>query len=364
VKLTVVMPTYNRSDLLGRALSGLLNQTAPAEDYEIVVVDDGSTDSTPQVVAEAGAPEQRLRYYRQENKGPAAARNYGAREARGDIILFVGDDCIPDSRLLEEHLKAHSTEGDVGVIGHIAWHPELEVTPFMAFLEEGVQFGFKHIKDPANIPFWQCYSSNLSLPRHWLEETGGFDEDFKHAAWEDIELGYRLHERGLRLIYRREALNYHHHPTTLERYLVRQRIAGRSVVTFWRKHPELKEDLGIAHSARPVAAERLYRAALEYAFAVGVREAIQGEVTEEDESAPLWSDPQLADSGRAWIHEVFGGDDPVRMELVRARREVRELRHEHNRITSRRLYRLSEAVAKAAWGALRTLGWGRRGGRT
>ena len=96
MKLTVVMPTYNRSDLLGRALSGLLNQTAPAEDYEIVVV------------AEVVAPEPRLRYYRQENKGPAAARNYGTREAKGEIILFVGDDCIPDSRLLEEHLKAHS----------------------------------------------------------------------------------------------------------------------------------------------------------------------------------------------------------------------------------------------------------------
>jgi len=365
VKISVVVPTHNRSELLRRTLAGLLEQSAPAGSYEIVVVDDGSTDDTPQVIQEsARLAAGRLRQLRQDAKGPAAARNLGVREAKGRLILFTGDDCLPDRRLIEEHLKAHREEGDVGVIGHITWHPDLEVTPFMAFLEDGVQFGFRKIKDPHDVSFWHCYSSNLSLSRRWLEKVGGFDEDFKHAAWEDIELGYRLHQRGLRLVYRPQAVTYHHHPTTLERYLVRQRIAGRSAALFYRKHPEVAEDLGIAHAARPIAGKRFYLVLMEYAFAVGVREGLLGEGAEvEDESAALWRDPGFAQSGRAWIHEVFGGDDPVRMELVRARRdleELRQLRQEYEAVTSRRLYRISEAVAKAGWRVLRALGLGRR----
>jgi glycosyltransferase involved in cell wall biosynthesis len=364
VKLTVVVPTHNRSHLLGQCLRGLLDQTLPADQYEVVVVDDGSTDDTLQVVKEVGAPASRLRSFHQENKGPAAARNYGTREARGGLILFTGDDCLPDKHLLAEHVDAHESGGDVGVVGHIAWHPDLEVTPFMSFLEQGVQFDFGDIEDPGDVSFWYCYSSNLSLPRRRLEEVGGFDEDFKHAAWEDIELGYRLRQRGLRLVYRSGAITYHFHPTTLERYLERQLIAGRAAVTFYRKHPELMEDLGIGHAARPVAARTFYDAALQYAFSVGVREALREDGRPEpDESQAVRPEGRLQESGRAWIHDVFGGDDPVREELEDARRQLqgmRKLRQEFEWVTSRRLYRTSEALAKWAWRTLTRLGYRRR----
>lgn len=354
MRLTVVVPTYNRSELLGRALRGLLDQTLPAEEYEIVVVDDGSTDATPQVVAAVGAPESRLRYLRQENQGPAAARNYGTREAKGNIILFTGDDCLPDRKLLEVHLQTHARKGDVGVIGLVAWHPELEVTPFMSFLEEGVQFGFKHIRDPEHAPFWCFYTSNCSVQKHRLEEVGGFDTGFPAAAFEDIELAYRMQQRGLRLVYRSAAVTYHHHATTLERYLARQRLAGQAAVVFWRKHPELSKKLGIEAAAQPYTVARFYHAMLEYTYSLGVREALRtGKAPLEDESAPLWRDAELIESGRAWIYEVFGGEDPVRHEL-------NALREEYERITSRRLYRLSEAIARLGWGVLHALGLGRR----
>ncbi len=250
MKLTVVMPTYNRSDLLGRALKALLDQTVPADDYEIVVVDDGSTDHTPEVAAESvEAGGGRIRYFRQDNRGPAAARNLGTREAKGEIILFTGDDCIATRTLVAEHLRVHEEEGDLGVLGHIAWHPELEITPFMAFLEEGVQFGFKHIRNPDDIGPWCFYTANCSVRKHRIEEAGWFDEDFKYAAYEDIELAYRMEKRGLRIVYRPQALTYHHHQTTLKQYLGRQRLAGRSAVLFAQKHPEMKEGLGIHHGA-------------------------------------------------------------------------------------------------------------------
>jgi len=357
----VVLPTYNRSDLLGRVLQGLLDQSLPADQYEVVVVDDGATDRTPEVVAEVGAAPSRLRYFRQENKGPAAARNHGVRESRGKIILFTGDDCIPDRRLLEQHLRAHDAEGDVGVIGHIAWHPELEVTPFMSFLEQGVQFGFGTIEDTEDVQFWSFYTSNCSVQKHRVEETGGFDEDFKHAAYEDIELAYRMQQRGLRLIYRPAALTYHHHVTTLERYLQRQRLAGRAAVTFWRKHPELEKPLGIAHAALATTAIKFYEMAMEYGHALGVRDALRGDrPPEPDESELLWKDPALAAAGRAWIREVFRDDDPQQKELVILRSELKKLRNEWDRVTSRRLYRWSEKLAKTGWATLKKLGYRRK----
>ncbi len=353
MRLSVILPTYNRGEMLGRTLRGLLDQTLPATQYEIVVVDDGSTDATPQVIADVGAPASRLRYFRQDNKGPAAARNYGVREARGDIVLFTGDDCIPDRRLLEEHLRAHDAEGDVGVVGHIAWHPELKVTAFMMFLEEGVQFGFRRIEDPDNAPYWAFYTSNCSLQRHWLEEAGGFDEDFRYAAWEDIELSYRLSSRGFRIIYRPAALTYHLHAVTVEGYLQRQRLSGQSAVIFWRKHPELKEQLGILHATHPSAVKQLYDAMLSHAFSLGIRDALRDpNLPPDDQLGALSADPAMLSARLAWIREVMREDDPEKEELRILRQEMPSLRAEYDRVTSRRLYRWAEAVARLGWRAL------------
>jgi GT2 family glycosyltransferase len=359
-QLTVIVPTYNRCELLGRALREMLEQTVSAESYEIVVVDDGSTDDTPAVVEGVRAPEERLRYFRQENKGPAAARNLGVREARGEIVLFTGDDCLPDRRLLEEHLKAHERTGDVGVVGHVSWHPELKITPFMAFLEEGAQFGFKQIADAEDVAPWHFYTANCSVRKHWLEEVGGFDEDFKHAAYEDVEVAYRMQKRGLRIVYRVAARTYHHHETTLDRYLVRQRLSGRAAALFYRKHPELKVDLGIAHSARMTTALKFFEAASEYAYALGVRDELRGEEPPpQAELGAFWQDAEQAEAGRRWVREVFGEMDPDKDELLKLRAELQRTKQEWERVTSRRLYRWAEGLARAVWSVLRRLGLGR-----
>ena len=362
MKLTVVVPTYNRSDLLGQSLEHLLDQTAPGEDFEIMVVDDGSTDATSEVAAQVQASAgERLRYVRQENKGPAAARNLGVREAKGTIVLFTGDDCLPDRRLVEEHLRAHGKEGDVGVVGHVAWHPELTITPFMSFLEEGAQFGFKLIKDPSNVTAWSFYTANCSVQRHWIEEAGGFDEDFKHAAYEDIELAYRMQHRGLRIVYRPSALTYHHHETTLKRFLLRQKICGQSAVLFARKHPELGPVLGLQHAARAETVVAFFKTVVEYAYALGVREALRLQPAgPEDGLEALWEDADLAKAGDAWQQEIFAavrrdlGNAAV--ELVWLRAQLEDLQREWERVTARRLYRWSESAAKLGWRVLRKLG--------
>ena len=200
-----------------------------------------------------------------------------------------------------------------------------------------------------------------------LEEAGGFDEEFRHAAWEDIELAYRLHQRGMRLVYRPAALTYHHHATTLERYLTRQRVAGRSAVLFYRKHPELAEEIGILHAANPQSGRDLYGGLVAYAFSLGVREGLRTDGAPlENETAVLVENPRAMEECRGWIYEVYGGDDPLRKELERAQRELQEVRpqvwalqQELHSITSRRLYRWSSALAQAGWRGLRALGLGR-----
>jgi len=361
VKLTVVVPTYNRSEMLARAVRGLLDQSASPDSYEVVVVDDGATDDTPQVVEQVGAPEARLRYFRQENRGPAAARNLGVGEAKGDIVLFTGDDCLPDRDLVQEHLKAHEEAGDVGVLGHVTWHPEVQLTPFMAFLESGPQFGFGRIEDPENVSIWHFYTANCSIRRHWVEEVGGFDEDFKHAAFEDAELAYRMQQRGLRIVYRPSGRTYHHHATTFEQHLARQRVCGRSAAIFWRKHPELKIELGIAHSARMTTALKFWEAATEYAFALGVREGLRAEAAADRELGPLAQDAEQIEAGRAWVRDIFGEMDPDKEELMELRAELQRMKREWERVTSRRLYRWSEGLARATWSVLRKLGVGRSG---
>lgn len=366
MRLSVVVPTHNRGELLGRVLRGLLHeQTALPRSYEVVVVDDGSTDATSDVVAGVGAPAWRLRYCRQESGGPAVARNLGVQQAQAPIILFTGDDCLPDPHLIEEHLGAHERDGDVGVVGHIDWHPDLPLTPLMVFLDQGVQFGFNLIEDPEDVPSWAFYTANCSLQRHWIEEAGGFDEAFKYAAYEDIELAYRMKQRGLRIVYRPAALTYHYHPPTLEGHLARQRLCGRSAVLFWRKHPEEQELLGISGEKQRIAVLALYHAASGYAYALGIRDELREEgPPDEADLEALEKDPDLVRAGRAWAREVLGVQDPDTQELVRVRREIRLLQQEFERVTSRRLYRWSESLARFGWRVLRALTGNRQTGKT
>src|SRR5215471_12914256 len=106
LKLSVVIPTYNRRELLSRTLQTVLHQHFPAEDYEVVVVVDGSTDGTIDMLRTFN-PTCGFRVFNQPNRGQAAARNVGWKAALGELILFVDDDLMCDPTLLQEHTLAH-----------------------------------------------------------------------------------------------------------------------------------------------------------------------------------------------------------------------------------------------------------------
>jgi hypothetical protein len=127
----------------------------------------------------------------------------------------------------------------------------MSLTPFLRYINEhGLQFGYALIKEPEDVPFNFFYTSNLSLSRDLLLAEP-FDLRFPHAAWEDIEVAYRMKRRGLKLVYEPAARVAHDHPTDLARFAVRQEKAGYCAVIFYRLHPELGPFLGVGPDGPP-----------------------------------------------------------------------------------------------------------------
>ncbi len=243
---SVVIPTFRRPDTLFRVLDALGRQESPPQ-FEVVVVDDGSGDSTPERLR-AYRPSYPLRSLFQENSGPARARNRGVEEARGDIVLFLGDDTVPEPPLLSVHAAAHAEprEYPVAVLGYTTWPRERRVSPFLHHINEyGLQFGYGLIEDPESVPFNFFYTSNISLPRRLLQSAGLFDTTFPHAAWEDIEMAYRLTREGMRIVYRPAAVARHYHDITFRSFRLRQEKSGEAAAIFFEKHPELGDFLGV-----------------------------------------------------------------------------------------------------------------------
>lgn len=300
-RVSVVIPTYNRWAVLELTLEALCRQTFGG--FEVVVVDDGSSDGTAERLrawAKERLPPFELKVLQQTNAGPAAARNRGVAAATGDLVVFLGDDTIPDPDFLEAHIRAQGMHQEpCAIVGLTLWDEQrLKVTPFLRYVNLwGDQFAYGLFEDGEEMTFTCLYTSNLSVPRALLEEKP-FHEGFARAAWEDAELGYRLCRRGVRILYCAKARTRHVHPFTLSGFLRRQVLVGREIDTLVRLHPELADDpvlpplkpsgkvlwLGrLAALGKPLAAaldrlgvplpKRLYRALVLGAFYRGRRTA-------------------------------------------------------------------------------------------
>ncbi len=196
---SVIIPTHNRAATLRECLEGLARQRFDLSRVEVLVCDDGSTDDTATKVAAYAAPYP-LHYLRQENRGPAAARNRAIKQARGHYLLILNDDAILEPDALALHLAAHQDHpGDkIAVLGRFTFPPALTNTPFGHALEHStLLFNYAKMKAGEKYDFNCFYTCNLSLPRQAVVDIGMFDEAFTGPAAEDIELGYRLLPAGL-----------------------------------------------------------------------------------------------------------------------------------------------------------------------
>jgi glycosyltransferase involved in cell wall biosynthesis len=212
--ISIIIPTYNRAETLKKTLQAYASQTGQHEILEVLLVDDGSKDHTQAAVAEflSNYPVS-LRYLRQEKKGIPAARNYGIREARGNVILFGDDDIIPAPNLVAQHADWHRRNPgeNVGVLGYVAFAPEVRPTPFMVWANQyGPQFAYAYLTPGAEVEYRCAGFWNTSLKTDFLRRNGIFDESFRRFGWEDLELSYRLHQRGYRVLYNSAAVGYHY----------------------------------------------------------------------------------------------------------------------------------------------------------
>ena len=274
MRASIVIPTFNRLEQLQTVIAAVRRQVRQSgTNLEVVVVDDGSSDGTSDWL-ETQIQIPGFRAIHQPNSGPARARNRGVEVASGDLILFLGDDTVPQSGWLAAHLEEHRLFGNPGplaVLGYTSFSPDTE-SPFLRFINEyGAQFGYLLIEDPRAVPFNFFYTSNISLQRSELVRLGGFREDFPAAAWEDIEFAYRAVGEGLKIHYQPQARTLHRHCIRPRTFCRRQRTSGRSAAIFAKLHPELDEFLGL-HRSRPMTRlGRLRRSALWLMVELGER---------------------------------------------------------------------------------------------
>jgi GT2 family glycosyltransferase len=233
-KVSVVLATYKRADTLRRTLLHLDRQDVDADAFEVIVVDDGSPDHTPDVVADfAKTARCAVTSLRHDNRGAGYTQNRGIHAARAPLVLLIADDIWLRPEALRAHLDVHREhpESEVAVLGKVVQSPELTQT---AFLRRFDPWGLDGLHGVTELPFTMFWACNVSVKKAFMLRGGLFREDPGPAgphAHHDTELGYRLHRLGLRLLFCERALGFHYHHATFEQ--VRRQYYERGLNWPW-----------------------------------------------------------------------------------------------------------------------------------
>ncbi len=224
---SVVIPTYNRLPILQKCLQAMEAQDF-TQPYEIVVVDDGSTDGTVEFLHNHSDRFPHVRLLLQNHEGAAIARNTGIDVAAGEIIVFIDSDLVVTPVFLSAHAKALANSDRAFTYGLVINTNDFE-NPTSAQVK---------IQDISTAFF---ATGNVAIAKHWLIAAGKFDTSFRQYGWEDLELGVRLKNLGLKLIKCPDAVGYHWHPAftieQLPRLVDVEAQRGRMGVVFYQKHP-------------------------------------------------------------------------------------------------------------------------------
>lgn len=223
--ISVIIPVYNGRHSLPACLYALQCQTRPPD--EIIVIDDGSTDDTAAVAAEFD-----VIVLSQANAGPAAARNYGARVATGELLLFTDADCVPAADWIERMVAPFADPLVVGAKGEYRSHQRGLVA---RFVQQEYQDRYDRMVRQAQIDFVDTYSA--AYRRQIFLKMGGFDTTFPTASVEDQEFSFRLAEQGYCLVYVPGAIVYHQHDRTLAEYVQRKYWIGYWKALVTRRYP-------------------------------------------------------------------------------------------------------------------------------
>lgn len=225
-RISVVVPAYNSEQTLHLTLIALKGQLYPADKYEIIVVDDGSTDSTAEIAMRRG-----VKVIRQSNKGPAAARNRGWTEAKGDIVAFTDSDCVPAKNWLEAIDYNLSSKG-IEAVGGSYFLMNVD-SPLARLIQYEIEQRHEHIPFQADF----LGSFNFAVRKEALEIVGGFNETFRQASGEDNDLSYRLRKQGCKLGFDKNIIVGHFHREDLRKYFKDQYRHGVWRVLLYKYHP-------------------------------------------------------------------------------------------------------------------------------
>lgn len=244
---SVIVSAYNRLEALKMCLKALLNQTIELNKYEIILVDDCSTDGTKDYIESIIHTEQpNIKYIRHPvNQGLAAARNSGILSVSGEYIIFLDCDIIPESDFIEKILFYHAQYPDdkIVVIGNLSFYKNLTDNNNIAYFAQSRYLGFRTKREMAKIDYSNLSSRYFaggiaSMPYSTVKEVGLFDSTFKYYGGEDTDYGIRLGNHGVRLIFGASVKAYHNDPVFLQKYKNKRVEAAREGFKIMlKKHP-------------------------------------------------------------------------------------------------------------------------------
>jgi len=242
IKVSVIIPTYNRSKLLPSLIESWREADKVTKyKYEIIFSDDGSEDGSVEILE--AVKDLPIIVIKNDHGGAAKARNNAILHAKGEKLYIIGDDIFPNPQIINQHYeKLKELPICKAVLGEIVWHKDLKVNILMKHITElgCEQFSFNAFQPYKYIDFRHFYTSNISIDREFLLSEGIiFDESFYKVNFEDIELGYRLSKKGMDIYFYPDAIVEHYHSyTSVPSFCKRQQTAGEMALVFKKLHKD------------------------------------------------------------------------------------------------------------------------------
>jgi glycosyltransferase involved in cell wall biosynthesis len=249
----VVIPVFNRLDVLRRVLLAINKQSLQSESFEVILVDDGSGENLTGVLNSLKLPYP-IKLLKQAHLGPAAARNFGAKQSQGEVIVFLDSDMIVTPSFLTEHLHCHQSGHHDNVVGNLVVGPRYidssglcDPLEMLDYFPDGSDLRLQ--KQP--ITYQEAFTCNLSIHKGDWQKSGGFDERLVNS-FEDIEFAYRAVSRGMKIQMAEKAIAYHEHPQNFKDRCQQAMRYSQTVPLLFQLHPELCGQINHLRDKEPI----------------------------------------------------------------------------------------------------------------
>lgn len=226
MKVSVIVPTFNANGRIANCIKSILSQKF--DEFEVIVVNDGSTDSTAEIAKKSGA-----KVFSKINQGPAIARNFGAQKAKGSILVFIDDDCITEKNWLSEMVLPFEDKNVVGVQGA---YKSRQKELCARFIQMEIEDRYEKIKSAKNIDWIGSYSA--AYRRDVFFSVQGYDSSFPTSSGEDPELSFKLQKAGNRLVFNPKAIVFHQHDTDFFKYFKKKFFRAYWRVLLYKRHSD------------------------------------------------------------------------------------------------------------------------------